>query len=147
MIVKYQLENHSFLYLELSDSMPDAETKVITWKMALTQTFLQTFITSFKMTLNTFYKIRAISSNPKKKILRYIASEILQNGNMLDIKLNNYFYNYVLVIIVSLTLNSNTLRQKTHKHISTIKLDNKTSEPIQFPKIFTHLTLLTLSYN
>ena len=31
---------------------------------------------------------------------------------MLDIKLNNYFYNYVLDIIASLTLNSNTLQQK-----------------------------------
>ena len=30
MIVNYQLENHSFLYLELSDDMPDAEATVIT---------------------------------------------------------------------------------------------------------------------
>ena len=38
-------------------------------------------------------------NNLKKKILEQIVSEILQNGNMLDIKINNHFYNYVLDII------------------------------------------------
>ena len=67
--------------------------------MTVLQTFLQQFITSFKIGIkDLFYKIRIIL-NHKKDIIKQSVSEILQNRNMLPIKINNHFYNYVLDII------------------------------------------------
>ena len=42
-----------FLYLELSNNLLQIETIMIIWKLTLWRTFLQTFITSFRMTLTT----------------------------------------------------------------------------------------------
>ena len=68
--------------------------------MTVLQTFLQQFITSFKIGIkDLFYKIRIILNNIKKEITKQSVSEILQNRNMLPIKINNHFYNYVLDII------------------------------------------------
>ena len=74
------------------------------WKMTVLQTFLQQFITSFKIGIkDLFYKIRIILNNIKKEITKQSVSEILQNRNMLPIKINNHFYNYVLDIITTKT--------------------------------------------
>ena len=55
MIVKYKLESYSFLYLELSKDLQDLERTMIISKMALSHSFLLTFITSFKTTIKTFF--------------------------------------------------------------------------------------------
>ena len=48
---------------------------------------------------DSFYKIYITLDNLKKKILIKLASEILQNGNMLHMKINHHIYNYVFDII------------------------------------------------
>ena len=90
-----------------------------------------------------------ISNNLKKKILKQIASEILQNGNMLHIKVNNLFYIYILDIIDTKTYKFKQIAsKKTHKHIWFVKFDNKTLEVIRLPKIFDHSDVIkTLTYN
>ena len=55
MIVKYKFESYSFLYLELSKDLQDLERTMIISKMALSHSFLLTFITSFKTTIKTLF--------------------------------------------------------------------------------------------
>ena len=57
---------------------------------------------------------------------------------MLDIKINNYFYDYVLDFTATKTLNLKKLHRRKNKHISIAKFDNEALEPIRFPKIFNH---------
>ena len=53
---------------------------------------------------------------------------------MLDIKINNHFYNYVLDIIVTKTYKfKQILPKERHKYICIVKFDNKTLEAIQLP--------------
>ena len=68
---------------------------------------------------------------------------------MLDIKINNHFYNYVLDIIVTKTYKfKQILPKERHKYICIVKFDNKTLEAIQLPKIFNHLdNIKTLPYS
>ena len=74
---------------------------------------------------------------------------MLQNGNMLDIKTNYLFYNYVLDIIDTKTRKSKQITpKKTHKHICIINFDNKALEAIQLIRIFNYLDIVkTLSHN
>ena len=51
------------------------------------------------------------------EILKQIASEILQNGNMLGIKINNHFYKYVLDIIDTKTYKFKQITPKKHMNI------------------------------
>ena len=132
MIVKYQFQSYSFLYLELRKDPLDIETTTINWKKTLSQTFLRTFIQnstfiySFYLNLHLLHFIQSnikdslhkrhiIVNNLKKKILKQIASEILQNGNMLDININNHFHSYVYLTLLTLKfINLNILNQRTH---------------------------------
>ena len=95
-----------------------------------------------------FYKIRIILNN-LKKILKQTSPELLQNGNMLDIKTNNHFYNYVLDIIdTKIYKFKQTNPKKTHKCICIVKFDNKASEAIRLPKSFNHPHIIkTISCN
>ena len=91
----------------------------------------------------SFYKIRIILNNLKHKILKQVASEILQNGNMLKIIINNLFYNYVLRITDAKTYKFKQITpKKTHKNICIAKSDNKALEAIRFPKIFSHPNII-----
>ena len=78
--------------------------------------------------------------------LRYY---ILQNGNILHIKVNDHFYIYVLDIIDTKTYKFKQIAsKKTHKHIWFVELDNKALEVIRLPKIFDHSDIIkTLANN
>ena len=68
---------------------------------------------------------------------------------MLDIKITNHFYNYVLNINNTKTYKFKQITpKKTQKHICIVKFNNKALEAIQLPKIFNHPDIInTLSYN
>lgn len=54
---------------------------------------------------------------------------------MLNININNYFYNYVLEIIYTTIFKSNQITIKeTHKHIYIVKFDSKASEALRLSK-------------
>ena len=88
-------------------------------------------------------------NNLKKKIFIQVVSQILQNENMLDMKINTRFYSYVLDIIGTKTYKfKQNAPKKTHKHISIVKFDHKALEVIRLPKIFNYPeTIKTLPYN
>ena len=74
---------------------------------------------------DSFYKIPLRLNKLKRKIFKLSASEILQNGNMLNTKINNYFYNYVETIELK-HINLNKLHiKKINKCSCIIKFDNK----------------------
>ena len=82
------------------------------------------------------------------EILKQTASEILQNGNMLDIKINKHFYKYILNIIDTKTYKFKQITpKKTHEHICIVKFDNKALEATRVLKIFNHPDIKTLPYN
>ena len=81
--------------------------------MILSQTFLQTLILSLKTTLKTL----SIKLYNIKQFLKQNASGILQNGNVLGIKIDSHFYNYVLDIIGNEALDLNKLHQRKHINI------------------------------
>ena len=84
-----------------------------------------------------FYKTRLMLNNLKQKIFKQVVSQILQNENMLDMKINTRFYNYVLDIIGTKTYKfKQVTSKKTHKHICIVKFDNKALEVIRLPKIY-----------
>ena len=61
------------------------------------------------------------------KILKQITYKILQNGNMLDMNIDNHFYNYVLDIIDTKFINLNKLNQREHINIlAPLRSNNKT---------------------
>ena len=68
---------------------------------------------------------------------------------MLDIKINNHFYNYVLDIIDTKTYKlKQVTSNKTQAHICIIKFDNKALESIRLRKSFNYPNIIiTLSYN
>ena len=77
-------------------------------------------------------------NNLKKKILEQIASEMLQNRNMLNIKINNHFYNYYLTLLTLKLINLSKLHQKKHINRfallsltakSIVKFNNKNNHP------------------
>ena len=73
---------------------------------------------------DSFYKIPLRLNKLKRKIFKLSASEILQNGNMLNTKINNYFYNYVETIDTK-TYKFKQITQKIYKCSCIIKFDNK----------------------
>ena len=88
-----------FLSLELSNDLPDKEKASIIWKMTLSQSFFTHIDNIIENDVkDSFYKIPLKWNNLKNKIFKLIAPEISHNGNMLDTKINSYFYNYVLDI-------------------------------------------------
>ena len=84
---------------------------------------------------DSFYKIYITLDNLKKKILIKLASEILQNGNMLDMKINNHIQNYVFDVIDTETYKYKQIAKKSYKHIHIFKFDCKVVQAIQIPKI------------
>ena len=93
---------------------------------------------------DSFYKIRIILNNLKKKILKF---EILQNGNMLNIQMNYHFYNYVIDIFDTKTYRFEQITpNKTLKHVWIVKFDNKTLEVIQLLKIYNHSDIIKTMY-
>ena len=119
MIGKYQLENYSFLYLEQATRCQILKQQ---WLFEKCQT--KTFFTNIHNVIqndteDSFYNICVILNNLRKKILKQIGSEILQNGNMLGININNSFYNYVCDITDTIICKSKEITTKkiqTHLH-------------------------------
>ena len=74
---------------------------------------------------------------------------ILQNDKMINIKISNHLYNYILDIIDTKTSAFKQITpKKPHKHICIVKFDNKAIETIRFPKIFVHSDIFKmLPYN
>ena len=68
---------------------------------------------------------------------------------MINIKINNHLYNYILDIIDTKTSAFKQITpKKPHKHISIVKFDNKAIEAIRLPKIFIHSDIFKmLPYN
>ena len=60
---------------------------------------------------DSLYKMCISLNNLKKKILKQTASEILRNGDMMDMKIKNHFHNYVLDIIDTKTYKFNQITQ------------------------------------
>ena len=90
---------------------------------------------------NTFYFIRTMLNRMKKKILKQIASEILQRGNQVtfDAKSEQY-YLYILDIIDTKLYKPklSAPRKSAPKHICTVNFDNKSIEAISLSQILNH---------
>ena len=71
-----------------SNEVPDIETTMIIWKMSNRDFFTNIHNVIQNDTEDSFYNICVILNNLRKKILKQIGSEILQNGNMLGININ-----------------------------------------------------------
>ena len=66
---------------------------------------------------DSFSKIPIILNKVKKKILKQIASEILQNGNMLDIKINHHFKIMYLTLLTLKLINLNKLHKRKQTYL------------------------------
>ena len=90
---------------------------------------------------DAFYQICIVFNNLKNKIFKQIASEMLQNRNMLDIKTNNHCYSYILEIIYTKTYKLNKLQQINHIHVfASITLTTKPYKLFDFKKYLIILT-------
>ena len=107
------------------------------------QNFLDNFETREQSFISTFSIYMTVPL--KRKFFKLIASEILQNGNMLEININNDFNSYVFDIIdTKIYKSSQITSKKTHKHICILKYKNKVLQATQLPNIFNYTDIIKL---
>ena len=118
--------------------------------MILSQTFLETFIISFKTTLKTF----SIKLKVKTMKIKFLNKSLpkyykMHYYTMLDMNINNPFYNYALDIMDTKIYKSKQITpKKTNKDIYIVQFQNKVLATTPLPKTFHHFDIIkTLPYN
>ena len=118
--------------------------------MILSQTFLETFIISFKTTLKTF----SIKLKVKTMKIKFLNKSLpkyykMHYYTMLDMNINNPFYNYALDIMDTKIYKSKQITpKKTNKDIYIVQFQNKVLATTPLPKTFNNFDIIkTLPYN